>query len=157
MQDDFDDGMELPDDELAGDSATDDGDLGLDGIDAEPEPVEEAQSRPSGGVRAKASGPAPARKAGGSAPAKKAPAKKAVVAKKAAPKKAAPKKKAAAKKSAAPKKKRGGQDQEQEGREEEREEAGEEESRGEEEVIATRRLDVGRWSTDDDNDQRLFR
>ena len=103
MQDDFDDGMELPDDELAGDSLSDVGDLGLGAMDAEPEMDDEVPSRPSGGARAMKSSAAPARKAAVAAPARRAPAKKA------AAKKAAPKKKAAkaARKSkkAAPKKK----------------------------------------------------
>jgi len=103
MQDDFDDGMELPDDELAGDSLSEGGDLGLGDLDVEPEMDDEAPSRPSGGARAMQSAGSPARKA---APADKAPVKKA--APKAATKKAAPKaapQKAAAKKKAAPKKK----------------------------------------------------
>ena len=99
MQDDFDDEMELPDDELAGDSLSEGGDLGLGDLDVEPEMDDEAPSRPSGGARAMQSAGSPARKA---APAAKAPVKKAA-AKKAAPK-AAPQK-AAAKKKAAPKKK----------------------------------------------------
>ena len=100
MQDDFDNGMELPDDELAGDSLSDGGDLGLGDLEIEPEMDDEAPSRPSGGARAMQSAGSLARKA--APPARKAPVKKA------APKKAAPKKKSAkaAKKSkkAAPKK-----------------------------------------------------
>src|SRR5882724_1582412 len=99
MQDDFDSGMGIPDDELAGDSSMSEGDA-LGGHDSDVEleaPESEPVGRASGGARAMASGakaPAP-RKA---APAKKAvkktakPAKKAAkAARKSAPKKAAKK------------------------------------------------------------------
>jgi hypothetical protein len=107
MQDDFDNGMGIPDDELAGESAMSEGDAlgGHDGdVDLEA-PESEPVGRASGGARAMSSGgagkPAPRKAA---AAKKKAPkkavkkaAKKAKPARKAA-KKSAPKK--AAKKSA---------------------------------------------------------
>jgi hypothetical protein len=100
MQDDFDSGMGIPDDELAGESSMSEGDA-LGGHDGDVEleaPESEPVGRASGGARAMASGgtkaPAP-RKA---APAKKAvkkaarPAKKAAkAAKKSTPKKTAKK------------------------------------------------------------------
>ena len=120
MQDDFDSGMGIPDDELAGESAMSEGDA-LGGHDGDVEleaPEGEPVGRASGGARAMSSGGA-----GKAAPRKTAPAKKAVkkaakpakkaakAAKKSAPKKKSAKKtvkKAASKKSAkkaAPKKK----------------------------------------------------
>jgi hypothetical protein len=85
MQDDFDSGMGIPDDELAGESAMSEGDA-LGGHDGDVEldaPEGEPVGRASGGARAIASGGGKA-----SAPRKAAPAKKAV-AKKAVAKKAA--------------------------------------------------------------------
>ena len=103
MQDDFDSGMGIPDDELAGDSAMSEGDAlgGHEDVELEA-PESEPVGRASGGARAMASGGAAAATPRKAAAAKK-PAKKV---KAAAKKKAAPKKKAgkAAKKSA-PKKK----------------------------------------------------
>lgn len=126
MKDDFDSGMGIPDDELAGESAMSDGDV-LGGADGDVEleaPDSEPVGRASGGARAISSGRAKAapRKAvpvaKKKAPARKAakPAKKArKAAKKSAPKKTAkkPARKAARpsskKKSAAKKgKKKGG-------------------------------------------------
>jgi len=117
MQDDFDNGMGIPDDELAGESAMSEGDA-LGGHDGDVEleaPDSEPVGRASGGARAMSSGGpgnAAPRKAAAKKPAKKAakaakkakPARKAV--KKSAPKKAAKK---SAKKSAkkAPKRKAG--------------------------------------------------
>jgi hypothetical protein len=106
MQDDFDDEMDLPDDELAGDSLSDGGDLELGDLDAEPEIDDEVPSRPSGGARAMKLAGAPARR---STPEAETPPAKKVAAKKPAPKKkAAPKKKiakaATKSKKAAPKK-----------------------------------------------------
>jgi hypothetical protein len=104
MQDDFDSGMGIPDDELAGESAMSEGDAlgGHDG-DAELEaPEGEPVGRASGGARAMASGggkPSAPRKA---APAKKAAAKKAAAKKTAKPaKKAKPARKSAGAKKAA--------------------------------------------------------
>jgi hypothetical protein len=131
MQDDFDSGMGIPDDELAGESAMSEGDT-LGGHDGDVEleaPESEPVGRASGGARAMASGAKPRK--GGQAivaakPAKKAakPAKKAVkkaakktakpvkktakAARKSAPKKAAKKAaKKSAKKKSAPKRKAG--------------------------------------------------
>jgi hypothetical protein len=107
MQDDFDSGMGIPDDELAGESAMSEGDA-LGGHDGDVEldaPEGEQVGRASGGARAIASGggkPSAPRKA---APAKKAPAKKAVAKKAVAKKSAKPAKKAKpARKSAGAKK-----------------------------------------------------
>jgi hypothetical protein len=59
MNDDFDNEMGLPEDELGGGSASSDsGDLGLGGMDAEDE-MESQPGRPSGGARAKPSGGRP--------------------------------------------------------------------------------------------------
>jgi hypothetical protein len=107
MQDDFDSGMGIPDDELAGESAMSEGDtLGHEGdVDLEV-PDSEPVGRASGGARAMSSSGAKGRSPRKAAPvAKKAAAKKAAKsakpAKKAAKaaKKSAPRK--AAKKSAA--------------------------------------------------------
>ena len=92
--DDFDNGAGIPDEELGGESAASDADLG--------EPVgggaeDEAEVAEAAAPAGRSSTPARARKSGGSAR-KAAP-------KKAAPKKAAPKKAAAKAKKAAPKKK----------------------------------------------------
>jgi adenylate kinase len=102
MQDDFDSGMGIPDDELAGESATSEGDAlgGHDDIELEA-PDGEPVGRASGGARAMSSGGA-----GKAAPRKAAPAKKAAKAAKKAVKKAKPARKAAkASKKSAPKKK----------------------------------------------------
>jgi hypothetical protein len=104
MQDDFDSGMGIPDDELAGESAMSEGDA-LGGHEGDVEldaPEGEPVGRASGGARAMASGggkPSAPRKA---APAKKAAAKKAVAKKAAKPAKKAKsaKKSAGAKKAA---------------------------------------------------------
>jgi len=104
MQDDFDSGMGIPDDELAGESAMSEGDA-LGGHEGDVEldaPEGEPVGRASGGARAMASGggkPSAPRKA---APAKKASAKKAVAKKAAKPAKKAKsaKKSAGAKKAA---------------------------------------------------------
>ena len=54
MEDDFDNGMGLPEDELTGStSMSDPADLGLGGMDAEDEMDSEAPGRPSGGARAR--------------------------------------------------------------------------------------------------------
>jgi hypothetical protein len=104
MQDDFDSGMGIPDDELAGESAMSEGDaLGHHDGDVELDaPEGEPVGRASGGARAMASGggkPSAPRKA---APAKKAPAKKAAAKKTAKPaKKAKPARKSAGAKKAA--------------------------------------------------------
>jgi len=107
MQDDFDSGMGIPDDELAGDSSMSEGDA-LGGHDGDVEleaPESEPVGRASGGARAMTSGGAKAPAPRKAAPAKKAvkkaakPAKRAAkAAKKSAPKKAA--KKAASKRPA---------------------------------------------------------
>jgi hypothetical protein len=77
MNDDFDNEMGLPEDELGGGSATSDsGDLGLGGMDAEDEMESEAPGRPSGGARAKGSSGARARKRA-AAPARKTAKRKA--------------------------------------------------------------------------------
>src|ERR1700730_10697754 len=53
MEDDFDNGMGLPEDELTGStSMSDPNDLGLGGMDAEDEMDSEAPGRPSRGARA---------------------------------------------------------------------------------------------------------
>jgi hypothetical protein len=70
MDDDFDNDMGLPEDELAGGSGSDQGDLGLGGMDAEDEMDSEAPGRPSGGARARsASGSMRGRKRAAAAPA----------------------------------------------------------------------------------------
>ena len=95
MQDDFDSGMGIPDDELAGESAASEGDA-LDSHDGDVE-LEASEGEPVG----RASGGARARQSsgGGSKPAarKAAPAKKAKAAPKKAVKKAAKKAKPPAK------------------------------------------------------------
>src|SRR4051812_26608120 len=99
MQDDFDNGMGIPDDELAGESAMSEGDA-LGGHDGDVEleaPDSEPVGRASGGARAMSSGGAG-----------KATPRKAAAAKKKAPKKAVKKAKPGARKAAkksAPKKK----------------------------------------------------
>ena len=76
MDDDFDSGMGIPDDELAGEAATSEGDA-LDGHDGDVEleaPESEPVGRASGGARAMASGGAKAaapRKAASAGKAKK--------------------------------------------------------------------------------------
>jgi hypothetical protein len=107
MDDDFDNEIGLPDDEIGG-SADDLADVGMGGLEGELEPGigEAGGTRSSGGARARQSTPtprapkaaAPAKKPAAPKAAKKKPAKKA--AKKA---KAAKKPKAKAKKKAAPK------------------------------------------------------
>src|SRR3954454_23797588 len=97
MQDEFDNGMGIPDDELAGESGTSDSDAlnGDEGVDLEA-PESEPVGRASGGARAMSSGGAKA-----ATPRKAAPAKKAVTKKSArAAKRVKP-----ARKSAAPAKK----------------------------------------------------
>jgi hypothetical protein len=87
MNDDFDNEMGLPEDELTGDSAmSDPGDLGLGGMDAEDEMESLSLGRPSGGARARRSS-SPAR------PAKRAaaPGARTSAKKKTAPKKTAKK------------------------------------------------------------------
>ena len=69
MDDDFDNEMGLPEDELAGGSASDPGDLGLGGMDAEDEMDSEAPGRPSGGARARGSSGSRPRKRAAAAPA----------------------------------------------------------------------------------------
>jgi len=95
MQDDFDNGMGLPDDELTGGSAI--SDMGEAGGPAEPELdiTAEAPGRPSGGARARKSAgarrPTPRRAAGGArkSPRKAKRAKKKSVARKTVKKKTA--------------------------------------------------------------------
>src|SRR3954468_11603840 len=102
MQDEFDSGMGIPDDELAGESAMSEGDA-LGGHDGDVEleaPDSEPVGRASGGARAMSSGGGKAATSRKAAPAKKAVAKKAArPAKKAkaAKKRAAPAKKSARK------------------------------------------------------------
>ena len=107
MQDDFDSGMGIPDDELAGESAMSEGDA-LGGHDGDVEleaPEGEPVGRASGGARAMSSGGAKTASPRKAAPvAKKAaakktakPVKKAAKAAKSAPKKAAKKAKPARK------------------------------------------------------------
>jgi hypothetical protein len=62
MNDDFDNEMGLPEDELGGGSTSDTGDLGL-GMDADDDMESETPGRPSGGARAKGSVRARPRKA----------------------------------------------------------------------------------------------
>src|SRR4029077_18694823 len=110
MQDEFDSGMGIPDDELAGESALSEGDA-LGGHDGDVEleaPESEPVGRASGGARAMSSGGGGKPEARKAAPAKKKPAKtskKAVkkAVKKAAKKAAKPAKKSAPKKKAAKK------------------------------------------------------
>ena len=73
MEDDFDNGMGLPEDELTGStSMSDPGDLGLGGMDAEDEMGREAPGRPSGGARARSSsGSSPRKRAAGAPAARK--------------------------------------------------------------------------------------
>ena len=78
MEDDFDNDMGLPEDELTGGSMADHGDLGLGGMDVEDEADSEAPGRPSGGARSmsgsrprKPAAPAPAARKSASAGAKK--------------------------------------------------------------------------------------
>jgi hypothetical protein len=75
MKDDFDNGMGMPDEELAGETLSDAGDLGLDlegdGGQLEQEPA----GRHSGGARAKAA--STPRKSSGASKVAKAPARKA--------------------------------------------------------------------------------
>src|SRR5262249_29495140 len=105
MQDDFDNGMEVPDDELAGESAASEdlGDLG--GAEGEGRAEGGAGSapagRPSGGARARKS--SSARKSAGARKAAKSGAKKAAKKKSAAAGKGGSKKKGGAKKKAAKK------------------------------------------------------
>ena len=97
MEDDFDNGMGLPEDELTGStSMSDPGDLGLGGMDAEDEMDSEAPGRPSGGARARSSASRPPKRAAAAPAARKSASKGAK--KKSAKKKGAKKK--AAKKSA---------------------------------------------------------
>jgi hypothetical protein len=73
MQDDFDNGMGVPDEELAGETLSDVGDLGLD-LEGEGElAAREPSGRHSGGARAKAVSP---RKSSSVAAAAKTPARK---------------------------------------------------------------------------------
>jgi hypothetical protein len=97
MQDDFDSGMGIPDDELAGESAMSEGDVGGHDGDVELDaPEGEPVGRASGGARAIASGGGKASAPRKAAPAKKAVAKKAVAKKAAKPaKKAKPARKSA--------------------------------------------------------------
>jgi len=106
MDDDFDNEMGLPEDELTGStSMSDPADLGLGGMDAEDEMDSEAPGRPSGGARA--------RGASASRPRKKAKKKSSGRAKKKTAKKSArkasrkPMRKAAKKASAGRKRKAG--------------------------------------------------
>ena len=70
MEDDFDNGMGLPEDELTGStSMSDPGDLGSGGMDAEDEMGSQAPGRPSGGARARSSSPSRAPKRAAAAPA----------------------------------------------------------------------------------------
>jgi hypothetical protein len=69
MDDDFDNEMGgLPEDELAGGSGSDPGDLGLGGMDADDEMESEALGRPSGGARARGSSGLRPRKRAAAAP-----------------------------------------------------------------------------------------
>jgi hypothetical protein len=94
MEDDFENGMGLPEDELTGGSMADHGDLGLGGMDVEDEMDSEAPGRPSGGARSlsgsrprKSAAPAPAaRKSASSGGAKRKSARPAKKAKKSAKK-----------------------------------------------------------------------
>ncbi len=68
MKDDFDSGMGIPDDELAGESAVTEGDATLGGLEHEGEldaPEGGLSGRASGGARARKSSPGGARKSGG--------------------------------------------------------------------------------------------
>jgi hypothetical protein len=77
MNDDFDNEMGLPEDELGGGSATSDsGDLGL-GMDAEDEMESQMPGRPSGGARAKGSAGSRPRKRAAAPTARKPASRKA--------------------------------------------------------------------------------
>lgn len=81
MKDDFESGMGIPDDELAGESAMSEGDAALGGLEHEGEldaPGGELSGRASGGARARKSSSGGARKSGGAPKAAKkaAPAAK---------------------------------------------------------------------------------